>query len=162
MDALIELIFEFVFDVLLEVGYLLLGKILDKINASKRAHKIAKIVVYTIIALLLLALFIVSLIYKKGLFVILVISYLIFILFAYYMKFIYKTVLDRPSGVNVINWIVRICRYAFTIALIIVGYNYLKDDLAKFLLFIGCALAICIYVAMDYYTFGKLKKNKFE
>ena len=162
MDALLEIILELIFEVFGEALFVLLGKVFEKIGASEKAIKIIKIVIYSTIAIALLVLLVFSLIYKKGILVILVISYLVLLLGAYYLIFIFNVVLARPEGSNVIRWIVRVSRYLFMIAFIVVANIELVDPVAKTILVMGSVLGLIIYYCIDYYRIGRYKKTKTE
>ena len=51
MDALVELILEIVFEVLAEFGGILIGKLFNRVETNKKALKVWKIVIYSIIVL---------------------------------------------------------------------------------------------------------------
>ena len=162
MDALLEVILEFIFEILGEVIYVALGKLFEKIGTSEKTIKILKIVIYSTIAIALLVLLVFSLIYKKGILVILVISYLVLLLASYYLIFIFNVVLARPEGSNIIRWIVRISRYLFMIAFIVVANIELVDPVAKTVLVLGSILGMVIYYCIDYYRISNYRKMKKE
>ena len=70
MEVIIELIAEFLFEFLAEVGVILIEKVFDKVESDKKALKITKIIIYSLITTALLAVLIISLFYKKNLIVI--------------------------------------------------------------------------------------------
>ena len=164
MDALIEVILEIIFEFMAEFGFVLIGKVFDKAETDKKALKITKIIIYSFLAILLLILLIVSLIYKKGLLVGIVLSYFIFILLAYYLIFIFRTVTINPIAEKFVRWTVRITRYIFTIGLIVVGALYLNDEGAKILLITGSVIGILIYIFIDafriYRVNNRIKKEE--
>ena len=158
MDALLELLFEIIFEVFGELIVLLIGKMFDFVSSDKRALKITKIVVYSILSVLLLLLLTVSILYKKNVLSIMAIAYLIFLLLTYYVIFICKEN-DYKILQRIIRIIVIIFRYAFTISLIVVGGIYLIDPTAKTLLIIGSSIAILIYFFIDCYRIYRHKKK---
>ncbi len=155
MEALVELVFEIIFEVLGEVIFVIIGKFFNMVDEDERKLKITKIIIYSIIAILLLTLLIVSLAYKKGVIIALVLSYLMVLLIANYAIFFFRQIIISTTMEKITRWIVRILRYVFTISLIIVGINYLTDETAKILLISGSILAIVIYFFIDVYRIRK-------
>ena len=149
MDALVEIILELVIEVFGELIFVGIGKLFTHVGESKKALKRTKIIIYSIIASLLLVLLVFSLIYKKGVIVWLVLSYLIFLLIAYYLMFIFNTVLARPRCSTVIRWIVRALRYVFMISLIIAANLTIQDHDARILLIFGSSIGIIVYIFID-------------
>ena len=134
------------------------GPYSTSLDIRKKALKITKIIVYSFLFILLTTLLVISVIYKKGPLIGLSLGYMIFIALAYYLIFIFKTVLVS-NGEIIIRWIVRITRYLFIIALIIVGLLTLKDDGAKVLLVIGAIVGALIYIFIDAYRIGRYNKK---
>ena len=160
MEALVELLLEIIFELLGVVLSVFLERVFDAVGSSKKALKITKIIVYTTIAVALLVLLTFSLIYKKGVLIILVLSYLVTILLAYYLIFIFNTVLDRPKGAVIVRWVVRVLRYVFMITLFVIANMVLEDTTAIILLMIGSAIGIIVYVCIDSYRGYQHNKKK--
>lgn len=158
MDALVELILELIFEVLGELLFCWSGKIFDKVENSKKALKITKIIVYSVLFALLMTLLIIAIIYKKGPIIGLTLGYMILIALSYYLIFIFQTVLVT-NGANVIRWILRITRYIFIIALITLGLLTLTDSTAKVLLVVGSIIGALIYIFIDAYRIRKYNKK---
>ncbi len=148
MDAIIEIVFEIVFEVFGEFLFVLIGKIFEKAGMDKRYLRKTKIIIYSILALVLLSLLILSLINKKGAIIALILSYLALIVVGYYLLFIFKTVTINPKASNIIRWIIRILRYPFVISLIVLSCIYLNDS-SKILMITGSAISIIIFVFID-------------
>ena len=149
MDAIIELVLELFFEFMAEFGFVLIGKLFNKVETDKKSLKAIKITIYSILAILLISLLVTSLIYKKGIIVVFVLSYLGLLLIAYYLIFLFNEVMVRPIGAKIVRWIVRIIRYPFAISLIILASLYLKDDLAKALMITGSIIGIIIFIFID-------------
>ena len=149
MDALVEFILEILFEVLAEFGGILIGKLFNRVETDKKALKAWKIVIYSIITALIMTLLIVSLIYKKGVIVIAVLSYLGLLLIAYYLIFLFREVMVRKTGEIIVRWIMRFARYAFSITLIVLAFLYLTDEVAQILMITGSIISIIIFVFID-------------
>ena len=149
MEVLIELIGEILFEGLAELFFFIIGKVFYIVDTDRRKLKATKIIIYTIITLLLLALLIVSLIYKKNVFVILTVSYFLFLAIAYYFIYFFDKVVAKTKAALAIRWIVRILKYPYAILLIILATKYLTDQTAKTLLITGASLGLAIYVFID-------------
>ncbi len=149
MEALVEIIFDLIFEVFGEFIFVLIGKLFNKAESDSKTLKIVKISVYSVIALLLMALLITSIIYKKGLIILFVLSYLGLLLVAYYLIFLFREVMVNPNGEKIIRWIVRIIRYPFTISLIVLASLYLNDEIAKALMITGSVIGLIIFILID-------------
>lgn len=160
MEVIIELIAEFLFEFLAEVGVILIEKVFDKVESDKKALIITKIIIYSLITTALLLALIISLFYKKHLIVIDVISYLIFILLSYYIIFLFQGPLGSKKVVLVTRWIVRIMRYVFAVSLIVLANITLTNENAKIILILGSIAGIIIFVLIDAFRIRRYKYNK--
>lgn len=156
MDALIEILLEFIFEVFGEVIFTAIGAFFDKAETDRETLKKTKIVIYSILAAGLITLLTISLIYKKGIMSIVVVSYLFLVTLVYYLRFFFKEIVVRPRVIPYIVWPLRILKYVFMASLIVMANIFLTDPTAKGWLIAGAIIGIVIYVCIDIF---RIRRN---
>lgn len=161
MEVLLEIIIEVFGELLMHLFVVGVDKVFDHISENKKALKITKIAIYSILSIALIVLLTISLMYKKSVIAIAVISYLVFLAFAYYLIFFFKEIY-KPLGGTIVRWIVRVVRYLFSSLLIVLACIYLQDQTAKTLLIVGSSVSIVIYIFIDIFRFHRWSKKPVE
>lgn len=159
MEVIIEILLDLIVEATFESLFILIGKVFNKVNNDKKSLKRTKIIIYSILAIGLLTLLTISICYKKGLLVILALSYFVYLLIAYYLIFFFKTVTINPNKENIVRWSTRILKYAFVITLFILGLLYLEDQTAKIILCTSSGIGIIIYIFIDSFRFYRYTRK---
>lgn len=160
MEIVIELILEVFGELLIEVFMLIVGAIFKDVYYDPKKLKITKIVIYSSLAVLLITLLVISLCYKKGLFIILSLSYMIFIALAYYLIFVFRNIFKRPKIEIGVRRTVQILKYGFCITLIVLGSIFLTNQSAKVALIVFASISLIVFIFIDAFRLFRRKREK--
>ena len=167
MEVLIELIIEVFGEIFIEVfaniGVELVSRFVKCIDSNSRTKKILKIVLSTLFFAACIVLLVISLIYKKNIFSILSISFILILVILDSIKFINRNIFKKNNIETVIKHIKRVVYYLIPISLIVLGSIFLVDLGAKVWLIILSSLAILIHFCIDMYRLDHyIKRRKIE
>lgn len=146
---LIEIIFELFFS-----GW----DLFEKVSENDKLRSILKIIIYSIIGIGIIVLLSISIVYGKNLLIIITLSYSLFVIGANFLLSYLKNKKNNPFE-SPLRWLLRILRYTFGIALIILANMYLVDQTAKVWLIVGASVGLGMYLLIDIYRLYRLGKN---
>lgn len=165
MEALIELLVEvfgeLFFEIIAQCLCSVVGNFANYIHVQTKARKILKYIISGLIFSGCLVMVILSLIFKKKLYVLLVSCYFLLLLILYFLKFLNRNVFHKTKMEPWLIWINRIIHYVFPIVLI--AYAALNQNKATPYIITCSSIAIFIYACVNiyrlYYHFNKNSKH---
>lgn len=149
IELLVEVFGELFFEIIVECLCSVVGNFANYIHVQTKARKILKYIISALVFSGCLVMVILSFIFKKKLYVILVSSYFLVLLILYILKFLNRNVFHTTKVEPWLIWINRSIHYAFPIVLIV--YAALNQNKATPYIITCSSIAIFIYVCMNIY-----------
>jgi hypothetical protein len=128
---------------------------IGKMEANPESRKRIKIFIHILLVILIAVLITISLVYRKGIFSIVSVSYLCYVSLSYYLIFFFREIMYRPRVIPYVLWPLRILKCAFAIALIVMANLLLTNPYAKGLLIGGASVALFFYVCIDIHRIAR-------
>lgn len=157
MEALIEILVEFLGEILIELLAALFAHFSSYVSSNTKAKRIIKYCVAAIIFSATLVLLIMSICYKKTLYIGLVIGYFLILLIIYIIKFLNRNIWKNPKAEQAILWTNRGIHYVFPIILII--FSAIHQNKATPAIIILSCVALGIYLGINLYRLETRNKR---
>ncbi|MCM1197135.1 MAG: hypothetical protein NC310_08745, partial [Roseburia sp.] len=155
MEIIIEVLFEFFGEIILEIGSALFANFSSYLNSNTKAKKILKYSIAGVIFSATFTLLILALCYKKIIYVGIVIGYFLMLLLTYILKFISKNIWKNNKFDMIITWINRGIHYIFPIILIIFASININKA-TPVIISLSC-ITLVIYICINIYRFQNKK-----
>ncbi len=149
IELLVEVFGELFFEIIVECLCSVVGNFANYIHVQTKARKILKYIISGLIFSGCLVMVILSFIFKKKLYVLLVSSYFLVLLILYILKFLNRNLFHATKMEPWLIWINRSIHYAFPIVLIV--YATLNQNKATPYIITCSSIAIFIYLCMNIY-----------
>ncbi len=158
IELLVEVFGELFFEIIAECLCSVVGNFANYIHDQTKARKILKYIISGLIFSGCLVMVILSFIFQKKLYVILVSCYFLALLILYILKFLNRNVFHATKMEPWLIWINRSIHYAFPIVLIV--YAALNQNKATPYIITCSSIAIFIYLCMNIYIlYYHINKN---